>query len=199
MTKQDLTRLRSRQLTLCLLVVAGCDAPGGTTLTPTAEAAIADTLRSQVRAAYDLSKGDVVRRFMSLYPESGRVVSATGGRVTTTRDSLQMSINAFWDGVGQLMVQPSWNWGRMEVDVLSSQSAVMTAQYTVPHWTDSGVPHVIGGVWTSVWRGGAGGWRIVHEHLSDLPRGVAERMEATMPRRDSSSVSANAATPAHAH
>jgi ketosteroid isomerase-like protein len=147
--------------------------------------AIADTLRAKVRDAYDLSKGDVVRRFMSLYPEEGRVVSATGGRVSTTHDSLQASINAFWDGVGQYMVRPTWTWGEMHVDVLDRDAAVMTASYHVPHWTDVGRPHVIGGVWTSVWQRTPSGWRIVHEHLSDMPRAVAERMEATMPGADS--------------
>jgi ketosteroid isomerase-like protein len=147
--------------------------------------AIADTLRTMVRNAYDLSKGDVVRRFMSLYPTAGRVVSATGGRVSTTRDSLQGSINAFWDGVGQYMVRPTWTWREMHVDVLDRDAAVMTASYHVPHWTDVGRPHVIGGVWTSVWQRTPTGWRIVHEHLSDMPRAVAERMEATMPGADS--------------
>ncbi|MBC7898061.1 MAG: hypothetical protein H7066_21765 [Cytophagaceae bacterium] len=148
--------------------------------------AIADTLRGLVREAYDLSKGDVVARMMSLYPASGRVVSTTGGRITTSRDSLQLAITAFWEGVGQHMVQPTWTWGSMEVDVLSSGAAVMSAQYTVPHWTDVGRPHVIGGVWTTTWTRDASGWHIVHEHLSDLPRAVAERMETTMTPRDTS-------------
>lgn len=150
--------------------------------------AIADTIRSQVTRAYDLSQGQVVKQFMSVYPSSGRVVSSAGGRVTTTRDSLQMSINAFWDGVGQYMIDPKWTWQRLDVDVLSPTAAVLTAQYTVPHWTDRGAPHVIGGTWTSVWQRTGEGWRIVHEHLSDLPRPVAERLEAEMPRRDSSTV-----------
>ncbi|MGQ0648696.1 MAG: nuclear transport factor 2 family protein [Gemmatimonadaceae bacterium] len=172
-------------LVCAFALAAGCTPASGERLSTAQTAAISDTLRRIVRNAYDLSKGDAVRRFMSVYPSSGRVVSAAGGRVSTTRDSLQMSINAFWDGVGQHMLTPTWTWGNMDVDVLSPTSAVMTAQYAVPHWTDRGVPHVIGGVWTSVWRRTSEGWRIVHEHLSDMPRPLAERMEATMPRRDS--------------
>ena len=174
-------------LAVCLAALLAC-APGRAANAPLGaqeRAAIADTLRALVRDAYDLSKGDVVRRFMSLYPEEGRVVSATAGRVSTTRDSLHASINAFWDGVGQYMVRPTWTWGHMQVDVLDRDAAVMTASYHVPHWTDVGRPHVIGGVWTSVWQRGESGWRIIHEHLSDMPRGVAERMEATMPGADS--------------
>lgn len=170
-----------------ILVLSACtaDLAAKAPLAEGERAAIADTLRTMVRAAYDLNKGDVVRRFMSLYPESGRVVSATGGRVSTTRDSLQASINAFWDGVGQYMVRPTWTWGEMHVDVLDRDAAVMTASYHVPHWTDVGRPHVIGGVWTSVWQRTPSGWRVVHEHLSDMPRAMAERMEATMPGADS--------------
>jgi ketosteroid isomerase-like protein len=173
---------------LAIWLLAGAcatDRSQGSELREETRAAIADTLRSAVRAAYDLDKGDVVRRFMSLYPEEGRVVSATAGRVTTTRDSLQASINAFWDGVGQHMVRPTWRWGEMHVDVLGRDAAVMTASYIVPHWTDVGRPHVIGGMWTSIWQRKSEGWRIVHEHLSDMPRAVAERMEATMPGADS--------------
>lgn len=174
-------------LAAVFLVLSACS-PGRAPNAPLADGertAIADTLRTMVRDAYDLSKGDVVRRFMSLYPERGRVVSATAGRVSTTRDSLQASINAFWDGVGQYMVRPTWTWGEMHVDVLTRETAVMTASYHVPHWTDVGRPHVIGGVWTSIWQRTPSGWRIVHEHLSDMPRAVAERMEATMPGADS--------------
>ena len=152
--------------------------------------AIARELRTRLTEAYDLSRGDVVRRMMSIYPASGRVVSATAGRITTTRDSLQMAMNAFWDGVGQYMVEPKWTWDRVEVDVLSREAAVVTASYLVPHWTDRGTPHVIGGTWTTVWQQGTEGWRVTSEHLSDMPRPVAERIEATMPVRDSSAVPA---------
>jgi ketosteroid isomerase-like protein len=174
-------------LALCFSLLASCasDAAGGAVPSQSVREAIADTLRAKVREAYDLSKGDPVRRFMSLYPAEGRIVSATGGRVSTTRDSLQASINAFWDGVGQHMVRPTWTWTDMQVDVVSRDAAVMTASYLVPHWTDVGRPHVIGGVWTSVWQRQTSGWRIVHEHLSDMPRAMAERMEATMPGADS--------------
>ena len=51
--------------------------------------AIADSLRQMMVAASDLSKGDMVRRLMSLYPDSGRVVSASAGRVTASRDTLE--------------------------------------------------------------------------------------------------------------
>lgn len=142
-------------------------------------------IKALVMNAYDLSKGDVVRRFMSVYPSSGRVVSIAGERITTTRDSLQMSINAFWDGVGQYMIDPTWTWDRLDVETLGEDVAVLTARYTVPHWTDRGAPHVIGGTWTAIWRRTPEGWRVVHEHLSDMPRAVAERIEVTMPRRDS--------------
>lgn len=142
---------------------------------------IGDSLRAIVRNAYDLSKGDVARRMLSVYPADGRVVSATGGRVTTTRDSLAQAVNAFWDGVGQFMVRPRWTWGEIQVDVLGRDAAVMTASYTVPHWTAEGAPHVIGGVWTAVWQRREGRWEITHEHLSDLPRAVAAAIESSMP------------------
>lgn len=52
-------------------------------------------------SACDLSKpGDAVARLMSLYPPNGTVISASGGQVSTTWDSLYAGIRAFWENVG---------------------------------------------------------------------------------------------------
>ena len=191
---------RRRSLLLLAPVLFACSQSAPASSVSQAEAsAIADTLRGLVRDAYDLSKGDVVNRMMSVYPTSGRVVSATGGRITTSRDSLETAIASFWANVGQHMVQPTWTWGPMEVDVISPRTAVMSASYTVPHWTDVGRPHVIGGVWTTTWTRDATGWHVVHEHLSDLPRVVAERMEATMTPKDSAQVESAMRADLHKH
>lgn len=146
---------------------------------------IADSLKSRVRAAYELTGGSPVERFLSLYPRSGRVVSATAGRITESRDSLASAIDAFWTGVGQFMIDPTWTWTQLEFDVVTADLAIMTSQYVVPHHTDRGNAHVIGGVWTAVWQRGSQGWAITHEHLSDLPRAAAEQLEARMTPRDS--------------
>ena len=61
-------------------------------------------------ATYDLSKPDPVGRLISLYPNEGRVISASGGVMTTTRPQLQQAIQAFWTYVGQNMKQPRWEW-----------------------------------------------------------------------------------------
>ena len=191
MASRTLRRLPPTFWLAAALTSAGCD-ERTPQLSAADSAAIADSLRALVRDAYDLSKGDVVSRMMSLYPSSGRVVSATAARTTTSRDSLQAAVNAFWDGVGQYMVRPTWTWQAMQVDVLGPSTAAMTAQYTVPHWTDRGAPHVIGGAWTTVWERRSGRWVVIHEHLSDMPRVLAERLEATMTPMDS-------ATAARAH
>src|SRR5689334_4423338 len=78
--------------------------------------AIADSLAAPVKAAYDLSKPNVEQRLMSLYPPSGRVVSAAGGQIITSRDTLAMGIKAFWDNVGSNMRQPKWIWDDMIFD-----------------------------------------------------------------------------------
>ncbi|MEO7966746.1 MAG: DUF4440 domain-containing protein [Gemmatimonadaceae bacterium] len=182
--------------------ITGCMKPAGETasLFRADSTAIADSLRLMVRGAYDLSKGNVVERMMSLYPPSGRVISTTAGRTTTTRDSLEAAVSSFWNGVGQYMVRPTWTFGTMHVDVLDRNSATMSAQYTVPHWTDRGAPHVIGGAWTTVWKRRDGRWMIIHEHLSDMPRALAERLESTMSPIDSTEAAkARASEDAHAH
>ncbi len=156
--------------TLALCCSIGCAHREPRDLTPARRAAIADTLRRLVVNAYDLTKpGDAVVRLMSLYPASGPIVSASGGQVSTSRDSLQAGIRAFWENVGRNMRDPRWTWGPMHVDVLSPDAAVLTTTYRVPHLTPRGEPHVIAGAWTAVFQRRGGRWVIVQEHLSDVP------------------------------
>ena len=147
------------------LACAKSDAP----LSNAERAAIADTLKAMVVSAYDLSKPNVVANLMSLYPDSGRVISASGGAMTKTRPQLEEQIKTFWKYVGSNMKQPKWEWTSMEVDVLSRDAAVMTSTYRVPHTTPNGMRHVIGGAWTAVFARRGGRWVIVQEHLSDAP------------------------------
>ena len=130
---------------------------------------IATRIEQRVKSAYDLRSRDVLAGMLSLYPEDGPVYSASGGSVTTARDSLEAAIRQFWNYVGRNMRDPKWEWTMMRVDVLSRTSAVMTTTYRVPHLTPNGDPHVIGGAWTAVFARKNGEWVIVHEHLSDSP------------------------------
>jgi hypothetical protein len=136
--------------------------------------AIADTLTRLISSAYDFSKPDAVARLMSLYPARGPVVSASGGHLTTSRDSLEMQIREFWDNVGRNMRDPKWTWGERRIDVLSPDAAVMTWTYTIPHRTPAGMPHVIGGAWTALFERRDGRWVIVQEHLSDAPQQMGQ-------------------------
>jgi Domain of unknown function (DUF4440) len=143
--------------------------------------AIADSLKRLVVSAYDLSKPDPVRSLMSLYPDSGRVISASGGVVTTTRPQLEQGIKAFWTYVGQNMKNPKWEWTSMNVDVLAPDAAVMTSTYRVPHLTPTGMNHVIGGAWTAVFQKRGGRWVVIQEHLSDVQSNLNLQMQDSMP------------------
>jgi ketosteroid isomerase-like protein len=157
------------------LAGAGCkatEAPGAPAPTDAsgvsadAQRAIADTITRAIEAAYDLTKPDPVGRLMSLYPDSGPVISATDGHLTTSRDSIQASIESFWQAMGRNMQQPRWVWGDRRVDVLSPTAAVLTATYTIPHVAPTGQPHTVGGAWTAVFQKRRGRWVIIQEHLS---------------------------------
>jgi hypothetical protein len=150
------------------VLVSACGPRSAADMSAAEKTAIADSLKHLVVGAYDLSKPDVVARLMSLYPASGRVISASGGVVTTTRPQLQQAIQAFWTYVGQNMKQPRWEWTSMTVDVLAPDAAVMTSTYRVPHLTPMGMNHVIGGAWTAVFQKRSGKWVIIQEHLSDV-------------------------------
>ncbi len=169
--KGRLSSSRVLVLAASLAAIAGSVAcgPGSVSDMSSADkAAIADSLKHLVAATYDLSKPDPVSRLMSLYPTDGRVISASGGVMTTTRPQLQRAIQAFWTYVGQNMKQPRWEWTSMTVDVLAPDAAVMTSTYRIPHLTPMGMNHVIGGAWTAVFQKRGGKWVIIQEHLSDV-------------------------------
>jgi ketosteroid isomerase-like protein len=163
-------------------VLGACASSAGTEMSTAQRKAIADTVSTLIVKAYDLSApGDPVERLMSLYPQSGPVISASGGQFTTSRDTLESEIRTFWDNVGRNMRNPTWVWGPMRVDVLAPDAAVVTTTYRVPHLTPRGQPHVIAGAWTAVFQRQRGRWVIVHEHLSDLPTPMSAGMGAAMP------------------
>jgi ketosteroid isomerase-like protein len=151
----------------------GACAPGGASLTGAERRVIADTLEGLVRRAYDLSAppAGAADRLISLYADSGRVVSASGGRLLTSRDSLLDGIRYFWESTGRNMREPRWIWEQMVTDVLSPDAAVVTATYRVPHRTPRGEPHELGGAMTLVFARRGGRWVVVQEHLSDRVAG----------------------------
>ena len=160
---------RSASLLAIVALAPACE-PRSASVTPARRQAIADTLTAMIQSAYDLNAANPVARFMSLYPDSGRVISASGGRITTTRDSLESGIRSFWEFVGRNMQNPTWIWGKPQVDVLSENAAVVTATYRIPHRTPAGAPHTVAGAWTAVFAQRGGRWVIVQEHLSEIPQ-----------------------------
>ena len=172
-------RFRPVAILCAIALVAGCGSR--TTMSAGERQAIADSISRQVKAAYDLSKPNVEQRLLSLYPPSGRVVSAAAGQMLTSRDSLAMGIKAFWDNVGVNMREPKWIWDQMVIDVLAPNAAVMTARYHIPHLTPRNQPHTLGGAWTAVFEKRDGRWYIIQEHLSDLPSVPDSAMAMPMP------------------
>lgn len=132
------------------------------------QAAITDTLTKIVKHAYDFSRPGVVDRLIALYPDTGRVVSSSGGRVLTSRDSIDAGIRSFWALVGRNMREPRTEWGRILVDVPSTRAAVLTAEYRVPHLTPRNEAHTIGGAMTLVFAKQGTRWVVIQEHLSDV-------------------------------
>jgi len=155
-------------LTMVLLgVAAGCAAPPARG--EQSDAALADTLKARIEDAYNFSRPGVVERMNALYPDTGRVISASGGQITASADSIRAGIAEFWKTAGQNMRDAKWEWGEVHVDRLSDDAAVLTATWSIPHIAPTGRPHVIRGAWTAVFRRIGGKWMIVVEHLSVPP------------------------------
>jgi hypothetical protein len=152
-----------------LALLAACASP--VPRVAQSDAALADTLKARIAEAYDFSRPGVVERMNGLYPDTGRVISASGGRIVSSADSLKAGIVTFWKNVGQNMRDAKWVWGDVYVDRLGDDAAVLTATWSIPHIAPTGHPHVIQGAWTAVFRRIAGKWMIVVEHLSAPPPG----------------------------
>jgi ketosteroid isomerase-like protein len=159
--------MRQRCGVLACLLVVGCG--DARPHTPDAQA-LGDTLRARIEAAYDFSRPGVAERMASLYPASGSVVSASGGVMSTSPDSLRHAIADFWQNVGQNMRDPVWQWREVHVEPLGPHAAVLTGTWSIPHIAPTGRPHVLEGAWTAVFRRFEGEWLIVHEHLSVPPQ-----------------------------
>lgn len=145
-------------------VLWGCRSPG---VSPSDRDAAVREIRAEVLEAYDFTRPNVPANLMSLYAPTGRLVSATAGRVTTSRDSIRAGIQAFWDNVGRNMRDPRVQWTAMYFNVVSPTAAVMTATYRIPHIQPNGGRHLIAGAWTALWERRGGKWYVVQEHLSD--------------------------------
>ncbi|HUF30908.1 MAG TPA: hypothetical protein VMM77_09565 [Gemmatimonadaceae bacterium] len=178
-TRQDhgpcLALKREMRLRHLVVVTAlgflACDSgsPANRPVSAAEREAITDTLTRLIAQAYDFSRDGVSERLLSLYPDTGRVVAASAGQVTTSRSALDSAIGSFWEIVGQNMRDPTWVWGDIYVDVLASDAAAVTATYSIPHHTPLGRPHTIAGAWTAVFVRMGGEWVVVQEHLSDVP------------------------------
>ena len=133
------------------------------------DSALADTLKARIEAAYDFTKPGIVDRMNGLYPDSGRVISASDGHIVASVDSLKQGIADFWKNVGHNMKNPKWVWGNVFVDRVGPDAAVLTATWAIPHIAPTNHPHTIQGAWTAVFRRMNGKWMIVTEHLSVPP------------------------------
>jgi hypothetical protein len=149
-----------------MALVAACARPAAT---PLSDAALTDTLKARIEEAYDFSRPGVVERMNALYPDSGRVASASGGQFTVSGDSLRAGILTFWETAGKNMRDPKWVWGNVDVERLAPDAAVLTATWSIPHIAPTGRPHTIRGAWTAVFRRINAKWMIVAEHLSTPP------------------------------
>ena len=172
--------MRRLVTSVALAAVALLPACSGSEPSAAEKKAIATAIEAEVRSAYDLKSADVEKSLEKLYPDTGRIVSASSGTIIASRDTLFAGIHAFWKYVGSNMRNPTWRWDHILIDVLSRDAAVMTATYHVPHLTPTNMPHVIGGAWTAVFRKENGRWVIIQEHLSDLPPAMADSAHAHM-------------------
>ena len=155
-----------------LLLTAGALACATPAPDAAADRALADTLTQLIAQAYDFTQPDVVARMSALYPDSGRVISASGGHIMTSTDSLHGALEDFWANVGTNMSGPQWTWHDVHIDRLSDDAAVLTGAWSIPHIAPTGNPHTIRGAWTAVFRRIGGEWKIVQEHLSVPPEGA---------------------------
>jgi ketosteroid isomerase-like protein len=136
--------------------------------------ALADTLTALIADAYDFSRPDVYERMIGLYADTDEIVSASGGQLAVSADSVRAGIARFWELAGRNMRDARWRWDEVHVERLAPDAAVLTGRWSIPHIAPDGQPHLLEGAWTAVFRRIGGEWKIVQEHLSAPAEGVAE-------------------------
>jgi hypothetical protein len=99
-----MSRLTVSVALVAVLVAAGCRTAE---LSASERAEIAADIEREVKAAYNLKSPDPVKSFEKLYANSGRIVSASGGAIIASRDTLFTGIRAFWQYVGSNMRNPT--------------------------------------------------------------------------------------------
>ncbi len=160
--------MSGRRAALVYLVALAGVLPGcaGTREAPADNAALADTLSGLIAEAYSFDSPDAIERMAGLYAPGEHVVSASGGRLTVSADSVRSGIERFWTLAGQNMRNPRWTWHEVHVERLGDDAAVLTGTWSIPHIALDDQPHVIEGAWTAVFRRINGEWKIIQEHLS---------------------------------
>jgi len=160
---------RTHLLWIILPFLAAACQPADHLPSAAADRALLDSLKTQIAAAYDFSRPGVPERMSALYPDTGRVISASAGQITTSPDSLRAGIGAFWRNTGQNMRNARWVWEEAYLDRLTPTAVLLTGSWSIPHIAPTGRPHVIRGAWTALFRHQNGRWMIVTEHLSVPP------------------------------
>ena len=115
------TIFRFAATAVAILLTLACGNGGGIQPADTTAArreALADTLKQLISAAYDFSTPGSVDRMMSLFAPGARVLSASDGSITISRDSINAGISRFWENVGVNMRNPVWKWGDVYVEPL---------------------------------------------------------------------------------
>jgi ketosteroid isomerase-like protein len=153
-----------RPLALLLAALMGCAPPAVERDGPAA--ALADTLAALIQEAYDFGRPGAAERMASLYAEGDAVLSASGGTLTVSSDSVRAGIAEFWEAAGRNMLNARWTWHEVYAERLGRDAAVLTGTWSLPHIAPGGHEHTIEGAWTAVFRRRSGEWKIVHEHLS---------------------------------
>lgn len=150
-------------LLLIVAVTAGCrDQAAGAA----ADSALTDTLTSLIESAYDFETPGTLARMNDLYASRNGVVSASGGEIIASADSVRSGITRFWESAGRNMRSARWRWDEVYVERLGRDAAVLTGRWSLPHIAPDGLEHTIEGAWTAVFQRTSGQWKIVHEHLS---------------------------------
>jgi ketosteroid isomerase-like protein len=149
------------------VLLGACGGGGDPSVTdPAASNALADTLGGLIEQAYDFESPGTLERMMALYAPGDEVVSASGGQITVSADSVRAGIASFWEQAGRNMRDARWTWDEVHAQRLGDNAAVLTGSWSIPHIAPDGQPHLIAGAWTAVFERVGGDWKIVHEHLS---------------------------------
>ena len=145
-------------LTVLVFLVSACQ-PATSELTDADRALIEDALRAaHAEAAAAVNELDV-ERFLSFFASGEDFAFAELGKIERSWSAFSDTTRAHW---GVLASVESFEWGELQIQILSKNAAVVTTSFDFSASDTAGNQFTASPTWTAVWLEQDGQWKMIN-------------------------------------